>query len=296
MLNEEKIMEKTIFITTILSAIMMTLIIGFIITESIPAIKEIGMINFILGSVWKPEANQYGILPMIISTIILVVTTLIIAIPLSLGCSIFITQYSNKYLNKIMIPALETLTGIPSVVYGFFGLIVISPIVRTYLGGEGFNFITASIILSIMIMPTIITLSCDSLNAIGQSYKESSLALGATKWQTIKNVLLPLASPGILTGIILAIGRIIGESIAVIMIAGNVAQIPDSLTSPFRSLTSNIALEMGYAIDLHYDALFLTGTVLLIVMLFLIMLTYRIKMKIEVQGVAWWIHTNKQII
>ena len=296
MLNEEKIMEKTIFITTILSAIMMILIIGFIITESIPAIKEIGMINFILGSVWKPEANQYGILPMIISTIILVVTTLIIAIPLSLGCSIFITQYSNKYLNKIMIPALETLTGIPSVVYGFFGLIVISPIVRTYLGGEGFNFITASIILSIMIMPTIITLSCDSLNAIGQSYKESSLALGATKWQTIKNVLLPLASPGILTGIILAIGRIIGESIAVIMIAGNVAQIPDSLTSPFRSLTSNIALEMGYAIDLHYDALFLTGTVLLIVMLFLIMLTYRIKMKIEVQGVAWWIHTNKQII
>lgn len=286
MLNEEKIMEKTIFITTILSAIMMILIIGFIITESIPAIKEIGMINFILGSVWKPEANQYGILPMIISTIILVVTTLIIAIPLSLGCSIFITQYSNKYLNKIMIPALETLTGIPSVVYGFFGLIVISPIVRTYLGGEGFNFITASIILSIMIMPTIITLSCDSLNAIGQSYKESSLALGATKWQTIKNVLLPLASPGILTGIILAIGRIIGESIAVIMIAGNVAQIPDSLTSPFRSLTSNIALEMGYAIDLHYDALFLTGTVLLIVMLFLIMLTYRIKMKIEVQGVA----------
>ncbi|MBR0472597.1 MAG: phosphate ABC transporter permease subunit PstC [Methanosphaera sp.] len=286
MLNEEKIMEKTIFITTILSAIMMILIIGFIITESIPAIKEIGMINFILGSVWKPEANQYGILPMIISTIILVVTTLIIAIPLSLGCSIFITQYSNKYLNKIMIPALETLTGIPSVVYGFFGLIVISPIVRTYLGGEGFNFITASIILSIMIMPTIITLSCDSLNAIGQSYKESSLALGATKWQTIKNVLLPLASPGILTGIILAIGRIIGESIAVIMIAGNVAQIPDSLTSPFRSLTSNIALEMGYAIDLHYDALFLTGTVLLIVMLLLIMLTYRIKMKIEVQGVA----------
>ncbi len=296
MLNEEKIMEKTIFITTILSAIMMILIIGFIITESIPAIKEIGMINFILGSVWKPEANQYGILPMIISTIILVVTTLIIAIPLSLGCSIFITQYSNKYLNKIMIPALETLTGIPSVVYGFFGLIVISPIVRTYLGGEGFNFITASIILSIMIMPTIITLSCDSLNAIGQSYKESSLALGATKWQTIKNVLLPLASPGILTGIILAIGRIIGESIAVIMIAGNVAQIPDSLTSPFRSLTSNIALEMGYAIDLHYDALFLTGTVLLIVMLLLIMLTYRIKMKIEVQGVAWWICINKQTI
>ncbi|WP_323735951.1 phosphate ABC transporter permease subunit PstC [Methanosphaera sp. ISO3-F5] len=286
MLNEEIIMEKTIFITTILSAIMMILIIGFIITESIPAIKEIGMINFILGSVWKPEANQYGILPMIISTIILVITTLIIAIPLSLGCSIFITQYSNKYLNKIMIPALQTLTGIPSVVYGFFGLIVISPIVRTYLGGEGFNFITASIILSIMIMPTIITLSCDSLNSISQSYKESSLALGATKWQTIKNVLLPLASPGILTGIILAIGRIIGESIAVIMIAGNVAQIPDSLTSPFRSLTSNIALEMGYAIDLHYDALFLTGTVLLIVMLLLIMLTYRIKMKLEVKGVA----------
>jgi phosphate transport system permease protein len=283
-MNEERYMEKIIFITTISCVFLMLLIILFIISESIPAAQEIRIVNFITGSIWEPETNTYGILPMIISTIILVITTLIIAIPLSLGCSIFITQYSGELTNKIMRPAIQTLTGIPSVVYGFFGLIVITPLIRTIFGGDGFNFITASIILSVMIMPTIITLSCDSLEAIGQSYKEASLALGATKWQTIRNVLLPIASPGILTSIILAIGRLIGESIAVIMVAGNVAQIPTSILSPFRSLTSNIALEMGYAIDLHYHALLLTGSVLLVVVFFLILITYYIKMKIEDNG------------
>lgn len=283
-MNEEKYMEKIIFITTIACVFLMLLIMVFIISESIPAAQEIGIVNFITGSVWEPETNTYGILPMIISTVILVITTLIIAIPLSLGCSVFITQYSGELTNKIMRPAIQTLTGIPSVVYGFFGLIVITPIMRTLFGGDGFNFITAAIILSVMIMPTIITLSCDSLEAIGQSYKEASLALGATKWQTIKKVLLPIASPGILTSIILAIGRLIGESIAVIMVAGNVAQIPTSILSPFRSLTSNIALEMGYAIDLHYHALLLTGSVLLVVVFFLILITYYIKMKIEDNG------------
>lgn len=283
-MNEERYMEKIIFITTISCVFLMLLIILFIISESIPAAQEIGIVNFITGSIWEPETNTYGILPMIISTIILVITTLIIAIPLSLGCSIFITQYSGELTNKIMRPAIQTLTSIPSVVYGFFGLIVITPLIRTIFGGDGFNFITASIILSVMIMPTIITLSCDSLEAIGQSYKEASLALGATKWQTIRNVLLPIASPGILTSIILAIGRLIGESIAVIMVAGNVAQIPTSILSPFRSLTSNIALEMGYAIDLHYHALLLTGSVLLVVVFFLILITYYIKMKIEDNG------------
>ena len=285
-MNKEKYIEKSIFITTIFSVIIMILIIGFIFYESLPALKEIGLINFIIGSVWNPETEQFGVLPMIISTIILVISTLIIAIPLSLSCSIFITKYSNKHIKQIIIPALQTLTGIPSVVYGFFGLTVVSPIIGTFTGSQGFNFITASIILSIMIMPTIITLSCDAINAIPKSYEESSLALGATKWQTIKKVILPLASPGILTSIILAIGRLIGESIAVIMIAGNVAKIPSSITSPFRSLTSNIALEMGYAINLHYDALFLTGTVLLFIIILLIAITYRIKMNIEINGVV----------
>lgn len=266
----ENIAEKSLKIISISTIIIILLIIGFIIVESLPIIYKVGFIDFIFGSIWDPKHDIYGVLPMIISTLIMIFISLIIAIPLSVGCAIFMNEYANSFMKQILKPTIQTLAGIPSVIYGFFGLVIIVPFIRTYFTGSGFSLIAAAIILAIMILPTIITISEDTLKAVPMKYRENSYALGATKWQTIRHVVLPIAKPGIITAIILGLGRAIGETMAVIMIAGNVAEYPTSIFSPIRSLTSNIALEMGYAIDLHYNALFMTGLILLIVIMILI--------------------------
>ncbi|MEN6290910.1 MAG: phosphate ABC transporter permease subunit PstC, partial [Methanobacterium sp.] len=180
----------------------------------------------------------------------------------------------------------ETLAGIPSVVYGFFGLIVLVPIMRVYFGGTGFSMLAASLILTVMVLPTIISISEDALRSIPLEYKEASLALGATHWQTIRNVIFPAAIPGIITAIILGMGRAIGETLAVIMVAGNVAQIPNSIFDPVRALTSNIALEMGYATGVHYSALFATGIVLFIMIIILLIIAnyFHYKKKVVIGG------------
>ena len=283
---QEKIMEKTLLIIALLSILAIVLIIGFIFLEGFPAIKEIGFFQFMLGMDWSPKKDIFGVFPMIIGTLLTTIIALIIAIPLSIGCAIFLTEYAPENMKKILKPTIQSLAGIPSVIYGFVGLVLLVPFLRSTFGGTGFNVLGASIILAIMILPTIISISEDALLAIPKSFTEASYGLGATKWQTIYKILLPAALPGLITAIILGMGRAIGETMAVIMIAGNVVEIPGSIFEPVRTLTANIAIEMGYAIDLHYNALFATGIILLIIIMILLVIANYIehKKKLSVGG------------
>ena len=282
----EFLVEKGLFITAISSVVIILLIVVFIFSEGLPAMESYGFLNFIFGSTWDPSSGQYGVLPMIVGSMGITLLALLFSVPLSLLCAIFMAEIAPQTMRKILKPVIETLAGIPSVVYGFFGLIVLVPIMRTYFGGTGFSMLTASIILTVMILPTIVSVSEDSIRSVPSEYKEASLALGATHWQTIKNVLFPAAIPGVITGIILGMGRAIGETLAVIMVAGNVAQFPSSILDPVRALTSNIALEMGYATGMHYSALFATAIVLfMLIMILLVIANYfHYKKKVTIGG------------
>lgn len=283
---EELLVEKALLITALSSIIIILLIIIFVFSQGLPAIESYGFFNFIFGSTWNPPSGDYGILPMIVGSLGITALALLFAVPLSLLCAIFMAEIAPNTIRRILKPVIETLAGIPSVVYGFFGLIVLVPIMRVQFGGTGFSMLTASLILTVMIMPTIISISEDALRSIPQEYKEASLAVGATHWQTIKNVIFPAAIPGIITGIILGMGRAIGETLAIIMVAGNVAQYPSSIFDPVRALTANIAIEMGYATGLHYNALFATAIILfLIIMVLLVIANYfHYKKKVTIGG------------
>jgi phosphate transport system permease protein len=283
---EEFLVEKGLFITAILSIIVILLIIGFIFKEGLPAMEYYGFLNFIFGMDWSPSNDQYGVFTMIIGSIGITLLSLLFAVPLSLLCAIFLAEIAPYTVRRILKPVIETLAGIPSVVYGFFGLIILVPFMRMQFGGTGFSMLTASIILTVMILPTIISISEDALRSVPHEYKEASLALGATHWQTIKNVIFPAAIPGIITAVILGMGRAVGETLAVIMVAGNVAQIPNSIFDPVRALTSNIALEMGYATGIHYNALFATGIVLFIMIMILLVIAnyFHYKKKVVIGG------------
>jgi len=206
---------------------------------------------------------------MIIGSLYVTAGALVIGVPFGLACAIVLTEFSSKRLRLILKPVIELLAGIPSVVYGFMGVVILVPFIRDKLGGPGLSVLAASIILGIMILPTIISISIDSLEAVPGSYREGSIALGATRWQTTRMVMCPAAKSGIIASIILGMGRAIGETMAVIMIAGNAAIIPRSLLAPVRTLTSNIALEMGYAAGEHREALFATGVILFIIIMVL---------------------------
>jgi phosphate transport system permease protein len=276
---EEFLVEKSLFIAAIASIIIIFLIMGFIWKEGIPAINTVGLINFVFGMTWSPSNGLYGVFPMIVGSLYITGLSLLFAVPLSLGCAIFLAEIAPSRMRKILKPTIQALAGIPSVIYGFFGLIVLVPIMREQFGGTGFSVLTASLILTVMILPTITSIAEDALRSIPHEYKEASFGLGATQWQTIKSVIVPAAVPGIITGIILGFGRAIGETMAVIMVSGNVAQIPGSILDPARALTSNIALEMGYAQGLQYNALFATGIVLFFVIVILLIITNYIHYK-----------------
>jgi len=277
--REDKFVQWVLFATGISSILIIILIIAFIFREGLPAILQIGFFNFIFGMVWNPDNGIFGVFPMIVGTILTTLIALLFAVPLSLCCSIFLAEIAPPNMRKILKPTIQGLAGIPSVVYGFFGLVIIVPFMRIHFGGSGFSVLSASLILTIMVLPTIISISEDALRSIPYEYNEASLALGATQWQTIKNVIFPAALPGIITGIILGMGRAVGETMAVIMVAGNVVQIPGSIFEPVRTLTSNIALEMGYATGIHYSALFATGIVLLTVIIILLLIANYINYK-----------------
>ncbi|ADZ08730.1 phosphate ABC transporter, inner membrane subunit PstC [Methanobacterium lacus] len=284
--TEEKFVKWVLFATGLSSIAIILLIILFIFNEGIPAITNIGFFNFVFGMTWAPSNGQYGVFPMVIGTLGITALALLLAVPLSICCAVFLSEIAPPTMRKILKPTIQGLAGIPSVIYGFFGLVVLVPFMRVHYGGTGFSLLAASLILTIMILPTITSISEDALRSIPMEYKEASFALGATQWQTIKNVLLPAAVPGVITAIILGMGRAIGETMAVIMVAGNVVQIPGSIFDPVRALTSNIALEMGYATGLHYNALFATGIILIgvIIILLLIANYFNYKKRVTIGG------------
>lgn len=284
--TEEKFVKWVLFATGLSSIAIILLIILFIFNEGIPAITNVGFFNFVFGMTWAPSNGQYGVFPMVIGTLGITALALLLAVPLSICCAVFLSEIAPPTMRKILKPTIQGLAGIPSVIYGFFGLVVLVPFMRVHYGGTGFSLLAASLILTIMILPTITSISEDALRSIPMEYKEASFALGATQWQTIKNVLLPAAVPGVITAIILGMGRAIGETMAVIMVAGNVVQIPGSIFDPVRALTSNIALEMGYATGLHYNALFATGIILIgvIIILLLIANYFNYKKRVTIGG------------
>ena len=276
---KEKTMHVVFMIAVCMSILAVVMICVFMFANGIPAIQEIGVGDFLLGKVWKPNENLYGIFPMIIGSIYVTAGAMIIGVPIGLLCAVFMAKFCPAKVYKVMKPAVDLLAGIPSIVYGFFGLMVIVPIMQNIVGGSGKGILTASILLGIMILPTIISVAETNIRAVPESYYEGALALGDTHERAVFKAVVPAAKSGILAGIILGIGRAIGETMAVIMIAGNQAVMPDSPISGVRTLTANIVLEMGYAADLHREALIATGVVLFVFILLINLLFSVVKKK-----------------
>ncbi|MFQ9984763.1 MAG: phosphate ABC transporter permease subunit PstC [Lachnospiraceae bacterium] len=264
---KEKVMQIVFFIAALTSVVAVVLICAFLFANGIPAMKEIGFFNFLLGDTWRPSNNLYGILPMILGSIYVTACAILIGVPIGILTSIFMAYFCPKKLYRPLKEATQLLAGIPSVVYGFFGLIVIVPAIRALFGGTGMNILTAGIILGIMILPTLTGVIESSLRTVPESYYEGALALGATHERCVFRVIFPAAKSGVVAGIVLAIGRAVGETMAVVMIAGNQPGMPTSLFKGVRTLTTNIVMEMGYAADLHREALIATGVVLFVFIL-----------------------------
>jgi phosphate ABC transporter permease protein PstC len=268
-LKKELFIERLLLFLALSSIGSLLVITIFIFWEGVPLIAHTGLKNFLLSSHWSPTRGHFGILAMIISSIFVTLGALVLGVPLGLACAIILAEFSPDRVKTILKPTLELLAGIPSVVYGFLGVVWLVPLIRDHLGGPGLSVLAGSVILGIMILPTVISISIDALNAVPDLYRDGSIALGATNWQTVRRVVLPAASSGIITAIILGMGRAIGETMAVIMVAGNALKIPTSILDPARTLTANIALELGYASGRHREALFATGIVLFIIIMIL---------------------------
>ena len=264
---KENGMKWVFMVAAALSILAVALICVFLFANGIPAIGKIGVFDFLLGQKWKPGNNIYGIFPMIVGSIYVTAGAILIGVPLGILCAVFLAWFCPKNLYKIIKPAVELLAGIPSIVYGFFGLVVLVPIMQNLFGGSGKGILTASILLGIMILPTIIGVSESSIRAVPKAYYEGSLGLGATHERSVFFAVLPAAKQGILAGIILGVGRAIGETMAVVMVAGNQPIVPNSIFSGVRTMTANIVMEMGYAADLHREALLGTAVVLFIFIL-----------------------------
>jgi phosphate transport system permease protein len=264
-----KLAGRIFFALALSSISALALITVFIIMQGAPIIAKVGFIDFIFGMDWAPGQGKFGIFPMIIGSLSVTLGAAVIGVPVGICCSIFMTEFAPAPLRNIFRPAIQLLAGIPSVVYGFWGLIFIVPLIRDYLGGPGLSILAGSIILAIMILPMVISISEVSILALPRQYKEGALALGLTHWQTIWSVQLPAAKSGIVAAVILGIGRAIGETMAVIMVLGNAVAVPESILAPVRTLTTNIGIEMGYAAGEHREALFATGIVLFIIIMIL---------------------------
>lgn len=256
----EKLMGGVFLIAACVSILAVVMICLFLFANGIPAIGKIGFFKFLTGEVWRPSNDIYGILPFILGSLYVTAGAIIIGVPIGIMTAVFMARFCPKKLHRILKPAIDLLAGIPSVVYGFFGLVMIVPV-------TGSSIITASVILAIMILPSVISVSESALRAVPESYYEGSLALGATHERSVFSVLLPAASSGVFAGVVLGIGRAIGETMAVMMVAGNNTGMPKSIFKGVRTLTSNIAMEMGYATGLHREALIATGVVLFVFIL-----------------------------
>ena len=262
--DREVIMGKVFLLAACASVVLVMMICGFLFVKGLPTMAEIGVGDFLLGTKWKPGIDVYGILPMILGSVYVTAGALIIGVPIGILTAIFMAYFCPEKIYGVLKPAVELLAGIPSVVYGFFGLVVLVPFVRDNLGGTGLSMLTASMLLGMMILPTIISVAEAALRAVPKSYYEGALALGADHTRSVFSIIVPAAKSGIFASIVLGIGRAIGETMAVIMVAGNQARIPQGLLEGVRTMTANIVIEMGYAADLHRDALIATAVVLFI--------------------------------
>lgn len=274
---KEIIMHGVFLGAACVSILAVALICIFLFANGLPAIAKIGPVNFLAGMKWKPMNEIFGIFPMIVGSIYVTAGAIAAGVPIGILCAVFMAGFCPKRLYPILKPAIELMAGIPSIVYGFFGLVVIVPFMQRILGGSGKSMLTASVLLGIMILPTIINVSESSIRAVPESYYEGALALGDTHERSVFRAVLPAAKSGILAGVILGVGRAIGETMAVIMVAGNQPVLPESLLSGVRTLTANIVLEMGYAADLHREALIATGVVLFVFILLINLLFSLVK-------------------
>jgi len=268
-MSKEKILEKSFLLIALSSISILGLIAFFIFEQGIPLIWKIGLNSFLLGDRWFPSKESFGIFPMIVGSFWVTLGSLVVGVPLGLACAVFLCELTPPTFAMILRPMIQLLAAIPSVIYGFWGLIVLVPLIRESFGGPGLSILAGSLVLGIMILPTIISISEDSLRALPRTYKEGALSLGATHWQAIWRVLLPAARSGIVASVILGMGRAIGETMAMIMILGNAAQLPRSILDSARTLTTNIGIEMGYASGDHRQALFATGVVLFFIIMIL---------------------------
>lgn len=264
---KEQIMKYCFLICACVSVAAVAAICLFMFVNGIPAMGKIGVFKFLLGTEWSPSKGVYGILPMIIGSIYVTAGAAVVGVPIGILTAVFMVYYCPAPMYKIVKPAIDLLAGIPSIVYGFFGLVVIVPVIQDLLGTSGKGVLTASILLGLMILPTIISTAESSLRAAPDMYYEGALALGATKERSIFGAVFPAARSGILSGVILGIGRAIGETMAVVIVAGNQAVIPKSVIDGVRTLTANIVLEMAYAAELHREALIATAVVLFVFIL-----------------------------
>ena len=277
--TREAVMQGVFTACACISILAVALICIFLFANGVPTIFEIGPLDFLVGTTWKPGNDIYGILPMILGSIYVTAGVILVGVPIGLLTAIYMSRFASPAVNKVMLPAVQLLAGIPSVVYGFFGMVVMVPAVQAMVksdffrhvlgvrGGKGMSLFTAALLLGIMILPTIITVSKTSLDAVPASYYEGSLALGATHERSVFFAVLPAAKSGVLSAVILGIGRAIGETMAVVMVAGNQTWMPQGLFQGLRTMTSNIVIEMGYAAGLHREALIATGVVLFVFIL-----------------------------
>lgn len=279
--TSERLMQIVFFIAACTSVLAVALICIFLFANGIPAIAKIGIPDFLLGQKWKPSNNLYGILPFILGSIYVTAGSIVIGVPLALLLSVFLAFYCPKRLYLVLKTMVNLMAGIPSVVYGFFGLVMIVPLMRQITGKDGSTMLTASILLGIMILPTVTGVTESALRSVPMSYYEGALALGATHERSVFCTIFPAAKSGIMAGVVLGIGRSIGETMAVIMVAGNQTWMPQGLLKGVRTMTTNIVMEMGYAADLHREALIATGVVLFVFILIINLCVSALKRKAE---------------
>ena len=264
---KEKIMKLVFIMAAAASIVAAALICIFLFATGIPAIAEIGVTEFIFGTEWRPANDVYGIFPMIVGSIYVTLGALVLGVPIGILTAIFMVEFCPLKVYRVMKPLTNLMAGIPSVVYGFFGLVVLVPFIRDAFGGRGMSVLTASVLLALMILPTIISMSESAIRAVPRSYYEGGLALGASHERSVFFTVVPAAKSGIFAGVTLGLGRAIGETMAVMMVAGNQPVVPGSLLDGVRTLTTNIVMEMGYSTDLHREALIATAVILFVFVL-----------------------------
>jgi phosphate transport system permease protein len=275
--STQKIMRTVLLVSALTSVLIVVLIFVFTAGRAAPAFREIGIWKMVSDATWRPGSGEFGILAMVAGSGIVTLGAVLLGVPLALGTAVFLAEIAPEWIAGAVRPSIELLAGIPSVVYGLFGMAVIVPLVRTIPapGNAGYGVLSASVVLAVMILPTVTSISEFAIRSAPAGYREGSLALGATKWETIRRVLIPAAKPGIVSAVILGLGRALGETIAMIMVIGNSAILPAASTgnplsiflSRARTLTGNIAVEVSYATGIHESALFATGVVLFVLIM-----------------------------